>query len=65
MVHVVQAQLLKGDKPELAELEGVVGVGLVLLEHGADDRGDGQNGQQADGEAHRTEQLVRVVKIRC
>jgi len=33
--------------------------GLGLLEHGADDGGDGQQGEQGDGEAHRAEKLVQ------
>ena len=59
VIDIVQPQHLEQLEPELAELHDVIGVGLVLLEHGADDRGDAEHRQQADGEAHRTHEFIQ------
>ncbi|MNK35849.1 hypothetical protein D3C87_543860 [compost metagenome] len=56
-IHGIQAQLVENGEPERTELVHIIGHGLVLLEHGADDRCDGDQGQQADGKAHRRDQL--------
>ena len=56
-IHGIQAQLVEDGEPERTELVHIIGHGLVLLEHGADDGGDGDQGQQTDGKAHRRDQL--------
>ena len=48
--------------PERAELVDVVVGRLVLLDHGADHRGDADHRQQRDREAHRRQQLDRVAQ---
>lgn len=59
MINVVQTQLFKSLKPELAKLDDVIGVRLILLEYGADNGGDTQHAEHAHGKAHGAEQLVQ------
>ena len=56
-IHIVQPQAVERFEPERAEFEHVVRIGLVLLQHRADDRGDGHHHQQGDGEVHGTEEF--------
>lgn len=58
MIHIEQAQHFKQLKPELAKLDDVVLVGLVLLKNSTYDRGHAEQGQQAHGKAHRTHEFV-------
>ena len=56
-IDVVQAEAAKNLEPERTELEHIIRIGLVLLQHGADHRGNGHHHQQGDGEVHRTEEF--------
>ncbi len=59
VIDIVEPQQPERFEPVRAELDDVIVVGLGLLQHGADDGGDGQQGQQGDGEAHGAEKLVQ------
>jgi hypothetical protein len=56
-VDGVQAQRGEQRGPEGTELVDVIGRRLVLLEDGANDRGDADDGKQRDRKAHRRQQL--------
>ena len=56
-VDVVQAEGLEDFVPEGPELDDVVLIGLVLLENGADHRGNGNRHQQGDGQIHGAEEF--------
>ena len=56
-VDRIQSQIPESGKPERAELLQIIAVRFVLLEHRAYGRGDGDDGQQADGKAHRGQQF--------
>ena len=56
-VDRVQAQTAEHLRPERTELVDVVDGRLVLLDHGADHRGDADDREQRDGKAHRRQQF--------
>ena len=59
MVNIKQAQPLENGEPELAKFDDIRGVGFVLLQYCTDNGRNGNNGKQADGKAHRTEEFKK------
>jgi len=59
VIDGVKPQFCENRIPELSELVEIGVRRLVLLHHGADDRGDRQHGEQTDGEAHRAQKFYQ------
>ncbi|MPM42507.1 hypothetical protein SDC9_89172 [bioreactor metagenome] len=63
-VDRIQLERQKQLGPERPELVHVVRRRLVLLEHGADHRGDADHRQQRNGKPHRRQQLRQGAPVR-
>ena len=60
-VHRIQVQLAEDLRPERTELVDVVVDGLLLLQHGPNDRCDADDGQQRNGKPHGGQQFDPVI----
>jgi len=67
MINIIQTQHIKELKPKLSELNNVIVIRFVLLQHRTHNRSNAQHGQQAHRKAHRAEQVIkfRRCRFRC